>query len=222
MTKNAVAKKPAANKKGVALIQTGDESKDAVIAKAALSPYLSGAVVADAFQANIMGPDVDLMEMVNVLKENARQAKDGDLSHMEAMLLSQATGLQAIFTSLAKRAQVQTSQRNLEAFLGLAMKAQSQSRATIATLVDLKFPRQVAFVKQTNVSHGAQQINNHADPGAASRTAEIESQQTKLTVGYDDGSAQMDARATTTASGSHPAFQDMGTLHRPDKRSRKG
>jgi len=37
MTKNAVAKKPATNKKGVAFIQTGNESKDAVIAKAALS-----------------------------------------------------------------------------------------------------------------------------------------------------------------------------------------
>lgn len=183
MTKNAVAKKPATNKKGVALIQTGNESKDAVIAKAALSPYLSGAVVADAFQANIMGPDVDLMEMVNVLTENSRQARDGDLSHLEAMLVSQATGLQAIFTSLAKRAQVQTSQRNLEAFLGLAMKAQSQSRATIATLVDLKYPRQVAFVKQTNVSHGPQQVNNHIDSGAGSRTEEIQTQQSKLLVG---------------------------------------
>ena len=222
MTKNAVVKKPASNNKGVALIQTGDESKDAVIAKAALSPFLSGAVVADAYQANIMGPDVNLMEMVNVLTENARQAQDGDLSHLEAMLVSQATGLQTIFTSLAKRAQVQTSQRNLEAFLGLAMKAQAQSRATIATLVDLKFPRQVAFVKQTNVSHGAQQINNHTDPGAGSRTAETESQQTKLLVGHNDGGTTMDTRATTTAGGCHPALQDMAPLHGADKRRRQG
>jgi hypothetical protein len=219
MTKNAVAK-PAPNKKGVALIQTRDESKDAVIAKAALSPYLSGAVVADAFQANIMGPDVDLMEMVNVLTENARQTQDGDLAHLEAMLLSQATGLQTIFTSLAKRAQMQTSQRNLEAFLGLAMKAQSQSRATIATLVDLKFPRQVAFMKQTNVSHGPQQVNNHTDPGARSRTEEIQPQKTKLLVGHNDGGTTMDTRATTTAGGSYPALQDMAVLHRADKRRR--
>lgn len=209
MTKNAVAKKPAANKKGVALIQTGNESKDAVIAKAALSPYLSGAVVADAFQANIMGPDVNLMEMVNVLTENVRQARDGDLSHLEAMLVSQATGLQTIFTSLAKRAQVQTSQRNLEAFLGLAMKAQSQSRATIATLVELKYPRQVAFVKQANISHGHQQINN------ASRTQEIRSEKSKLNVlEHDDGSKTMDAGATATAGGSYPAHQTVDLIDR--------
>lgn len=222
MKKMQEASKPATNKKGVALVQTGDESKDAVIAKAALSPYLSGAVVADAYQANIMGPDVDLMEMVNVLTENARQTQDGDLSHLEGMLLSQATGLQTIFTSLAKRAQAQTSQRNLEAFLGLAMKAQSQSRATIATLVDLKYPRQVAFVKQTNVSHGPQQVNNHADPGAGSRTEEIQPQQTKLLVGNNDGGTTMDTRATAAASGSHPALQTLDALPRPDKRRRQG
>lgn len=222
MTKNEVAKKPATNKKGVALIQTGDESKDAVIAKAALSPYLSGAVVADAYQANIMGPDVDLMEMVNVLTENARQARDGDLSHLEAMLVSQATGLQAIFTSLAKRAQVQTSQRNLEAFLGLAMKAQAQSRATIQAVIELKYPRQVTFLKQSNVSHGPQQVNNHLEPGAGSRAEEIQSQQSKLLVGHNDGGTTMDGGTTTTAGGNHPALQNMGALHRADKRSRKG
>jgi hypothetical protein len=219
MKKMQEASKPATNKKGVALIQTGDESKDFVIAKAALSPYLSAAVVADAYQANIMGPDVDLMEMVNVLTENTRQTQDGDLSHLEGMLLSQATSLQTIFASLAKRAQVQTSQRNLEAFLGLAMKAQSQSRATIATLVDLKYPRQAAmFVKQTNVAHGAQQVNNHLEPGVGSRTSEIELQQTKLTVEHSNGGTTMDTRATTTAGGCHPAFQDMAPLHGADKR----
>lgn len=46
----------------------------------------------------------------------------------------------AIELRAANDAWLQTSQRNLEAFLGLAMKAQAQSRATIATLVDLKFP----------------------------------------------------------------------------------
>lgn len=222
MTKNLVAKKPATDKKALSLVQTGNESKDAVIAKAALSPYLSGAVVADAYQSNLMGPDVDLMEMVNVLTENARQAREGDLSNLEAMLLSQATGLQAIFTSLAKRAQVQTSQRNLEAFLGLAMKAQSQSRATIATLVELKFPRQVAFVRQTNVSHGPQQVNNHIEPGVDSRAEEIKSQRDKLLVGNDDGSTTMDIGATEAASRSHSTIQNMAVLDRAGNRRREG
>ncbi len=224
MSKNAVAQKPAANKKGVSLVQVENESKDAVIANAALSPYLNGAVVADAFQGNLMGSDVSLMDMVDVLNETVRQTRDGDLSNLEAMLVSQATGLQAIFTSLAKRAQVQTSQRNLEAFLGLAMKAQNQSRATIATLIDLKFPKQAAtFVRQTNVSNGPQQANTHLKPGAGSRTQAVQSKKSKLNVlEHDDGSKKMDAGTAATASTNYPAHQTMAFCDRADKRGRQG
>jgi hypothetical protein len=42
------------------------------------------------------------------------------------MLVSQATALQTIFTSLARRAAVQEQLRHYEAFLGLALKAQAQ------------------------------------------------------------------------------------------------
>ena len=63
------------------------------------------------------------------------------------MLISQATALQTIFTSLARRAQMQEYQKNLESFLELALEAQAQSRATISALVDLKYPRQATFVK---------------------------------------------------------------------------
>jgi hypothetical protein len=76
------------------------------------------------------------------------------------MLISQATALQTIFTSLARRASTQERLPQYQAFLGLALKARAQSRATISALVDLKYPRQATFVKQANIAHGPQQVNN--------------------------------------------------------------
>lgn len=198
-----------------------DKSSGERNAELALQPSVNAAAVIQTFAGKMVGePDINFL--VENLLDTFATVNDGDLANMEGMLVGQATALQTIFCSLARRAQVQTSQRNLEAFLSLALKAQSQSRATIATLVDLKYPRQAAtFVKQTNVAHGAQQVNTCIDPGAGSRT-EIQSEQNKLTVGYDDGSTKMDARAAATTGGSHPALADMATLHGPDKRRRQG
>ena len=135
-------------------------------ARMAVTPSFNGAAVIQAYQGSIMGEDVDLKELIGQLRATSTEVKGGDLHSMKAMLVSQATALQTIFTSLSRRAQDQTSQRNLEAFLGLAMKAQSQSRATISALVDLKYPRQATFVKQANIANGPQQVNNGAAAGA--------------------------------------------------------
>ena len=131
-------------------------------ARMAMTPSFNGAAVIQAYQGSIIGNDVDLKVLIDQLRDTFTEVKGGDLHTLEAMLISQATALQTIFTSLARRAQNQTSQRNLEAFLGLSMKAQAQSRATISALVDLKYPRQATFVKQANIANGPQQINNGA------------------------------------------------------------
>lgn len=146
-TTPAAAKKPS--------VLTPDDK-----ARLALMPSLNGAAVIHAYQGGVMGKDVDMNLMVDHLRTTFTEVKEGDLHTMEAMLISQATALQTIFTSLARRAQEQQYQKNLEAFLGLALKAQAQSRATISALVDLKYPRQAMFVKQANIAHGPQQVNN--------------------------------------------------------------
>ncbi|HAL39836.1 MAG TPA: hypothetical protein DCP03_17725 [Polaromonas sp.] len=72
------------------------------------------------------------------------------------MLIGQATALQTIFTSLSKRAVQQEHMVHYQTFLGLVFEAQSQSRATISALVDLKYSRHATFVKQANIAHGPQ------------------------------------------------------------------
>jgi hypothetical protein len=70
-----------------------------------------------SYQSNIAGEDVDLVQLVEGLRKSFGKSKDGDLSQLECMLIGQAMALQSIFTSLARRAQVQEYQRYVEAFL---------------------------------------------------------------------------------------------------------
>ena len=75
-----------------------------------------------------------------------------------------------------------------EAFMGLAFKAQAQSRATISALVELKYPRQATFVKQANIAHEPQQVINAGAAGelkeqyaqASAHDKENSSEQNKL------------------------------------------
>ncbi len=123
-------------------------------------PSLNNASVIESFQSNVMGKDADLGTMVQMLETSIQQVSNADLSGLEAMLVGQATALQTIFTSLARRAAVQQGLAQYQTYMGLALKAQAQSRATITALADLKRPKQSAFIGQANLTTGPQQVNN--------------------------------------------------------------
>ena len=191
------------------------------VAAAAVMPAVNAAIVMDAYQANIVGSDVNLMALIESLQQSTDKAKAGDLSGLEAMLIGQATALQTIFTSLARRAMIQEYQKNLESFLGLALKAQAQSRATISALVDLKYPRQATFVKQANIANGPQQVNNGTmQAGTHSHAAEIQPSQNELLEDQRYGSTQMDTRATPKAARGHSTVETMAKVHRAAERKR--
>jgi hypothetical protein len=215
-------KTPAANPKALNLTRPPGQTEAQALSRAALRPTINGASVIEAYQGNLMGNDVDLGELVAGLNESCKEVKDGDLSSLEAMLLSQATALQTMFASLARRAATQEHLRQYEAFMGLALKAQSQSRATISALVDLKYPRQATFVKQANISHGPQQVNNGAaagaDPAHSAHGKKTESAQNKL-LEADHGKPgkRMDTRAAQKAERGNQAVETMESVHRAKK-----
>ena len=190
-------------------------------ARMALSASTNSAAVIHSYQGNIAGKDTDMQLLVDGLRDTFSEVKTGDLSGLEAMLISQATALQTIFTSLARRAANQEHLRQYEAFLGLALKAQAQSRATISALVDLKYPRQATFVKQANIAHGPQQVNNGSTPDATqSHAQEIKPLQNELLEDSSHGSTQMDTRATSTPARSRTAVETVEAVHRAAKRQR--
>ena len=123
-------------------------------------PSLNNAAVIESFQGNVMGKDADLGAMIEMLENSVQNVSKDDLSGLEAMLVGQATALQTIFTSLARKAAIQDRLPQYQAYMSLALKAQAQSRATITALVDLKRPNQPAFIGQANLTTGPQQVNN--------------------------------------------------------------
>lgn len=205
--------------KGNALAAPAPAFKPADKARLALKASVNGASVMQAYQANVTGKDVDLVCLVEGLADSCKEVKDGDLSTLEAMLLSQATALQTIFTSLARQAANQEHLRQYEAFLGVALKAQAQSRATISALVDLKFPRQpTTFVKQANIAQGPQQVNNGAAPaGCLSHAEENKTEQNKLLEDNPHERTHLDIGATPAAKRSHQQVEAVGTVLRAEK-----
>jgi hypothetical protein len=83
-----------------------------------------------------------------------------DVSNCEAMLYSQAHALQAIFVDSLLQATKQEWFSNSEAHMRLALKAQSNCRATLETLATIKNPL-VVFARQANIAQGPQQVNNN-------------------------------------------------------------
>jgi hypothetical protein len=179
--------------------------------------------VIQGYQKNVMGEDVDLEALIKGIMATCTQVNGGNLQTMEAMLVSQATALQTIFTDLARKAQAQTYQKQFEVYLGLALKAQAQSRATISALVDLKYPRQATFVKQANIAHGPQQVNNVDMPSdaVASRGKKQKTEQNKL-LEDDDGrlSIGMVTGKTATPESGDQRMEALEPIHRAKKRSR--
>ena len=195
------------------------ETQAEVKGRAALRPSMNALLVIDAFKNNIMGKDVDMAAMLGTLQGTMREVKDGDLSSLEAMLLGQATAPQTVFTSLALRASTQERLPNYQMFMGLALKAQAQSRATLSALVELKHPRQATFVKQANIAHGPQQVNNGAASAGTVAHTEHEQREPNKLLEADHGQpgSRMETRAAQATKRSHQAVEAVESVYRAKK-----
>lgn len=177
-------------------------SKSELAAKIPLLASIMSAALIEPFSKPIVS-ELDFWSLVEELDNNIKEVENGDLSSMEAMLIAQAQALQTVFVSLGLKASSQTQLKHYTEFMTLALKAQSQSRATIQALIELKYPKQIAFVKQANIAHGHQQVNNGTAAQNSvmldeqARAEKIENKQNELLeVNY--GSQKMDIRATQT------------------------
>ena len=146
-------------KKKTPLAKQDKISESESYAKISLSASYMGAILADSFTSTIL-PQAEMAEVVSALSDKITTIQDGDMKPIEAMLISQAHALQTMFVTLGRMAASKTSLPQYTAFMNMALKAQSQSRATIQALVELKYPKQATFVKQANIANGHQQVNN--------------------------------------------------------------
>lgn len=135
-----------------------------------LSPTIQSAVAIEAWSK--FAGTVDLAELVGDLRERIKKVQGGDMQPVEAMLFGQAMTLETIFTSLARRATSQEYLKQFHAYLGMALKAQAQCRATLEALAEIKNPRPVLIAKQANVANGPQQVNNGMRPAPQAGSAQ--------------------------------------------------
>ena len=217
------AKTPEPTPKSRRLEITGvpGKTEDRMVADLVAQGVATNASVAVQFVRPEHG-ELSLTDMVASLREHGEAVNRGDLQAAERMLNAQAVALNVIFCELARRAALNmgTHLPATETYLRLALKAQSQSRATVETLAAIKNPP-VVFARQMNVAHGPQQVNNGTAPNstpASAHPGETVSKPNELLEEMTDGSTQLDTRAAPATGRSNPALEPVGTLDRPAHR----
>ena len=185
------------------------EEQGRAYAKLLTAPDVCGYRVIVASSPKGLVEEIDAPTFLATLREQAAAVQGGNMSHAEAMLMTQATALQSLFVRLAERGLSQEHMPNLEAFMRLALRAQSQCRATLETLVAIKNPP-IVYARQANVTTGPQQVNNGV--AAPSRPREIEAEQTQLSGGTHELLA--DTRASGQACRVDSALETLGKVDR--------
>lgn len=147
----------------------------------------------------------DVPGMAEELRAQTKAVQSGDMSRVEAMLISQAIVLEDIFTNTARQAMTQTQLPQMEGLMRMALRAQNQCRATLETLATIKNPP-VIFAKQANIAQGHQQVNN-----VPTHTGKIENVQNELLEVTNH--ERLDTRAPRQTSGHDSPMEAVGALH---------
>jgi hypothetical protein len=198
----------------VAKVELENKLKEARgTAKLATHPGVNAAMVIKEFAEVFGGLDAGEVGQLAVhLKDGMNDVSKNDLSSCEAMLYCQAHVLQAIFIASAHRGTLSEEWfPNYEAHMRLALKAQSNCRATLETLATIKNPR-VVFARQANIAQGPQQVNNAMMPPGEPRAGagKTEKPQNKL-LEVQNGE-RLDFGTPGAAVGADPAMATVGTL----------
>jgi hypothetical protein len=162
------------------------------------------------------GDSVNLPDAMKALRKSVDAVNAGDLSQAEGLLLAQASALNGIFTVLARRAAhfLDSDMGAVDFNLRLALKAQAQSRATLETLANVKNPKAVAFVRQANIAHGPQQVNNDRKPPAQAVAHEESAQSPQNELLENQHGERLDFRTQGATGRIDPHLEAVGAVHR--------
>lgn len=195
------------------------ETKEQAMAKVGVRGMVGNAFITLQYlQGSGLGNGDSLKETSLALKEVIDECREGKIKHSERMLISQSVALNAMFGEMARRAAVNMGEHPdaFDSYMRLALKAQAQCRATLEALAEIQNPRQVAFVRQANIAHGHQQVNNGAEPRAGGETSTGPNKELEVIDGqWVDGGAQAEA------IGGDPPLEAVVEVHRTKDEGRK-
>ena len=138
--------------------------------------------------------EVDVTDVFKAIKANSKDVVAGDLTSMEKMLAGQVYTLQAIFNHATGKLFDCSYVNQMSVYSKLALKAQNQCRQTVATLANMKAPKNTTFIKNQATN---QQVNFNSEKNRANELLS------------EDENAPMDTRRTTTPS---PTDKEVETL----------
>jgi hypothetical protein len=173
-----------------------------------IRPEVRATYTVDAFTVNSDDQSLSLTGLMDQLAHQCDLVNQGSLDGVERMLMAQAQALDAIFHKLARRAMHCDLLSQYETHMRLALKAQSNCRATLQALAEIKNPRPLAFVKQANIAGGNQQVNNVA---GQSHAQEIENRQTKLLEAKHG--ERLDTRTPSAPITAHQELETVGAIN---------
>jgi len=181
------------------------KSKQRKLAEIQLSPDISNAVTVQSYLKSLAG-EVDFTEAVEVMREKSDKIIGGDLSEIESTLTGQIVSLNAIFTNMARRSASCDLLCQLESFMRLALKAQSQCARTAEILATIKNPP-IVYAKQANIAQGHQQVNN----GVTTHAGKTKKSQNELLTEADN--APLDTRGTPKTSCINQKMETVGAIN---------
>jgi len=141
---------------------TKDETRETMMARVMLDPYARHGLIGSTFAGYGItdgGAPAPVTEYAKHLGAIGKQAAAGDMAFASRMLAAQAVTLDTMFTELARRAALNMGEyiNAAERYGRLALKAQSNSRATLEALAKLHQPREQT-VRHVHVNQGGQAI----------------------------------------------------------------
>lgn len=187
------------------------EHEREVFARATLSPVMTAAQTKSKFRNE--GAGFEVADLMVVLDQQVSKALDGTkLDEAQRMLTGQAYALDTIFNMLAIRAanSIEKDDAWVELFMKMALRAQSQSRATWLAVSEIRNPRLANIVNQANISAGHQQVNNHVEKEISPNEL-LEKEEHE----------RMDFGAQGAAGNAHSTVEAVGAVNRPKKRRGK-
>lgn len=161
---NAQKPKPPANAKpgeSDRTLQVGGDPKKSDgrrLAEIGLNPAATSMATTEIFNKGSFGTQ-SVTDLLDVMREHIAAAEKGDLSQQRALLVGQASSLNAIFMELARRAGANMGEyiNAAQIYMRLALKAQAQCRSTIESL-DRLVNGHEQTVKHVHVGQGGQAV----------------------------------------------------------------
>lgn len=192
------------------------DDKEPAYAKEFTRPELSGAYTVRRMNSPA-SDELTIDALVTELEAQGKAVSEGNLKRGEQMLAVQAHTLDAIFGLCARRSQGNMGEypQTAELYMRMALRAQSQCRATWETLATMKNPPAM-FVRQANIAAGPQQVNNGPTP-EPSRPRETENKPNRLLEAEHE---RMDTRAAALAGRGNPTLATLGEIDWPTNAGR--